>query len=611
MVEKTREFYDELQIDIPDKYVDLAVRSLTMPQYAKEFNDKFHKEIGDHRALATVGDALCEAYTMLKFYEDSLTADDLNTKKEVLQNKELNIVGEQVLKNVLFARNNDLSSNNENENKKAYATAIEAVIGFISIIDKKCVFETIDRIWDKYVANVSTFEDKIQLFKFYGFNNLDACGRFIENIKNGRIPFSNLIKFNDPFESLCFYDGLSNDEEKQVKELKAGVDSLIPNESRYILDVPNSFITNKSIVSCFCKKDIFDEEKTCDLMWAHYANNHNGVLVEYEFENVDFAKNFKSDEGGYKIYNNCKRDYHFSASDVYKKEVEYRLRLPKVIFKDGKTFSDVRKFLYIKPKAWKYEKEVRLIATLPGDYIFDLNQYYSLEYKTECIRAIYFGLNINEENKESILEAIASIRLKCDIYEAYIDENNFYVQYRKYKANENADGRCNVVDERIKTLQISALSRINFCFKELKSNPPMKWENNVLDEDSIEISIQNYKNLSRGEQVVFKETLYKYLNRESTVEARTMLIINYLSALLIEGRNNQISIHKNFENKISEIRKFEAENQVTLYNLKSARDKLYAHIDLDWQKYANSITFDEFEICIKFLNDLFDYRVFD
>lgn len=81
MVEKTREFYDELQIDISDKYVDLAVRSLTMPQYAKEFNDKFHKEIGDHRALATVGDVICAAYIMLKFYEDSLTADDLNKKR--------------------------------------------------------------------------------------------------------------------------------------------------------------------------------------------------------------------------------------------------------------------------------------------------------------------------------------------------------------------------------------------------------------------------------------------------------------------------------------------------------------------------------------------------
>ena len=147
MVENTREFYDELQIDIPDKYIGLAVKSLTMPQYAKEFNDKFHKEIGDHRALATVGDAVCEAYVMLKFYEDSLTADDLNKKKEVLQNKELNNVGEKLLKDVLFARNNDLNSNNENENKKAYATAIEAVIGFISIIDKKHVFDDINRIW--------------------------------------------------------------------------------------------------------------------------------------------------------------------------------------------------------------------------------------------------------------------------------------------------------------------------------------------------------------------------------------------------------------------------------------------------------------------------------
>lgn len=168
-----------------------------------------------------------------------------------------------------------------------------------------------------------------------------------------------------------------------------------------------------------------------------------------------------------------------------------------------------------------------------------------------------------------------------------------------------------MVDERIKTLQISALSRINFCFKELKNNPPLKWINDVVDEGSLELSIQNYKNLTRAEQASFKKTLYEFLDRQSTTEARIMLIINYLSALLIEGRNNQISIHKNFENKMQEIRNFETENKDTLHNLKSARDKLYAHIDLDWQKYAKSITFDEFECCTKFLNDLFDYRVFD
>ena len=61
MSEKASRFYESLQIKIPEQYVDLAVRSLTMPQYAKEYQDKYNQCIGDHRALATVGDAVCEA----------------------------------------------------------------------------------------------------------------------------------------------------------------------------------------------------------------------------------------------------------------------------------------------------------------------------------------------------------------------------------------------------------------------------------------------------------------------------------------------------------------------------------------------------------------------
>ncbi len=34
MSKRAFEFYDNLQINIPKKYVSLAVRSLTMPQYA-------------------------------------------------------------------------------------------------------------------------------------------------------------------------------------------------------------------------------------------------------------------------------------------------------------------------------------------------------------------------------------------------------------------------------------------------------------------------------------------------------------------------------------------------------------------------------------------------
>lgn len=154
MIEKTREFYDELQIDIPDKYVYLAVRSLTMPQYAKEFYDKLHKEIGDHRALATVGDAVCGAFLMLNRYEDHKTSEELTAEKEDVTNKNLNNVGEAVLKNRLFEKNNDLISKNDNSNNKAYATAFEAVIGFVALLDKYKNTNNADRILKKQLAKL-------------------------------------------------------------------------------------------------------------------------------------------------------------------------------------------------------------------------------------------------------------------------------------------------------------------------------------------------------------------------------------------------------------------------------------------------------------------------
>lgn len=159
MVEKTREFYDELQIDIPDKYVDLAVRSLTMPQYANEYNVSNNHPIGDHRALATVGDAVCGAFLMLDRYTDEKTSKTLTEEKEIVKNDRLNVIGKKMLCDeegiFLFASNNDLESNNDDHpNKKAYATAFEAVIGFISLLDKDQNTKNADRILKEQLSNV-------------------------------------------------------------------------------------------------------------------------------------------------------------------------------------------------------------------------------------------------------------------------------------------------------------------------------------------------------------------------------------------------------------------------------------------------------------------------
>lgn len=155
MRERAFEFYDDLQINIPKIYVDLAVRSLTMPQYAKEYQDKYGDTIGDHTALATVGDAVCGAFLMLDRYTDEKTKKELTAEKKVVTNEHLNLVGEKILKDRLYAANNDLESNNDDHpNKKAYATAFEAVIGFISLLDKDQNTKNADRILKEQLSNV-------------------------------------------------------------------------------------------------------------------------------------------------------------------------------------------------------------------------------------------------------------------------------------------------------------------------------------------------------------------------------------------------------------------------------------------------------------------------
>ena len=143
MKNMTIEFYNSIGIkDLKDR-IDEAVISLTMPQYKQVFNDdKNNRNNGikiknDHRALSTVGDAICEAYWMKEKYNISSTQETLTNEKDVLMNEHLSIIGKELLEGKLFYANNDL----DDSNTKSYATAFEAVVGFISLIDINKAFK--------------------------------------------------------------------------------------------------------------------------------------------------------------------------------------------------------------------------------------------------------------------------------------------------------------------------------------------------------------------------------------------------------------------------------------------------------------------------------------
>lgn len=148
MKEKTRTFYQDLGCDLTEDTLDLAVQSLTMPCYANEFAQKFGEKIPNHSALATVGDAYWGAYILAIAFEPNSKKGDLtkNCKQTIGTNKQMNPLAEKWLSPFLFATNNDLIDNNSNgQNKKGYATALEAVIGFLFLKFPEKVFDILQK----------------------------------------------------------------------------------------------------------------------------------------------------------------------------------------------------------------------------------------------------------------------------------------------------------------------------------------------------------------------------------------------------------------------------------------------------------------------------------
>ena len=146
LVDKTKKFYEILDVKIDNKdseLIELAITSLTMPVFAKEYNDVNTKKIHDYRCLATVGDSICTSLLMMEKFKKNLSMEEMTQKKGKLQNKNLNIIGKKLLEGYLFAKNNDLS------NKKAYATAFEAVIGFLAFFNLNKAKEVFDKYIDR------------------------------------------------------------------------------------------------------------------------------------------------------------------------------------------------------------------------------------------------------------------------------------------------------------------------------------------------------------------------------------------------------------------------------------------------------------------------------
>ncbi len=154
-------------------------------------------------------------------------------------------------------------------------------------------------------------------------------------------------------------------------------------------------------VTCFSKQPYNP------LMWAHYANNHNGYCLEFEL-GAPFETKRIDDGVGLHIYGDV--DYATNG------------KLPKVSLSDFlhgtvKTLD----LILQKGRRWIYEEESRLIVTVETENDRKIN------YHPDLLKGIYYGINIQPELKTQLEELVNKHYSHVDRYDMKVSDQYYWM----------------------------------------------------------------------------------------------------------------------------------------------------------------------------------------
>lgn len=176
-------------------------------------------------------------------------------------------------------------------------------------------------------------------------------------------------------------------------ELFLGVDNSVgPRDLAFYYDVIQEI--PQIPTTCFSRTSISLP------MWAHYASNHMGYVIEYDIEVLK------------KTFSNASitdMKYISEPNQDIKNTLQWAVGAQKPRYL--KHLHDIVKHhaYFSKLEEWSYEKECRFVAT--GNYIENINSNDLLFIPIQAIKSIILGKNITELSKMKLLE----ISVKYDI----------------------------------------------------------------------------------------------------------------------------------------------------------------------------------------------------
>lgn len=247
-----------------------------------------------------------------------------------------------------------------------------------------------------------------KLYKYRPMSDQMMVGRVVDIVENSRIYLSPPTAFNDPFDCRPPVRCILNDEEfssyllKQVlrhypgyteEQVKKHLSEVVGNpqlDPRY--EPLASQAQTMAHQELFKSLGVFcASEKNNDvLMWAHYADSHRGICLEFN--------------GNSGIMRRAKK-------------VAYDNSRPTVRLFDAvhNSTTQMMNATLAKSLHWEYEKEWRIVHPNPGFLPFD----------PDDLTGVIFGAATDEQTVATVVESVARSQSQLQLYRSVPDPNNY------------------------------------------------------------------------------------------------------------------------------------------------------------------------------------------
>ena len=240
----------------------------------------------------------------------------------------------------------------------------------------------------------------MEYYRYFKYRSIND--NLLDSLREGTLYFSPQNKLNDPFDcELDIIKAIENAIKKSKPEHAKELEKLLKGKSPL-----DNFQANVDKLGIFSSSEEVDESQT--LLWAHYANDHKGACILYEFPE-SFLNNEDNILGTSKVT--------YNPNSLTEWFVQLGSELP-VTDKELITSLLIR-ILTAKSPPWAYEREVRIIR--PEHGLFKIEKQY--------IKQICFGLHTSDEDIDKVREAIKDYEHDIKLYKAIRGKDDFGIDY--------------------------------------------------------------------------------------------------------------------------------------------------------------------------------------